>query len=85
MDTINCNLCGSKTANSIYCDQVMNRGVFDLTNRKRWMTMAFLSFLVLLMVAANTGTKITTNVELKYFTLPMSLYTKITTTIICRC
>ena len=67
-----------RTANSIYCDQVMDR-VFDLTNRKRWMTMAYLSVLVLLMVAANTGTKITTNVESKYFTLPMSLYTKITT------
>ena len=62
-----------RTANSSYYDQVTDR-VFELINRKRWMTMAFLSFLVLLIVAANTGTKITTNEESKHFTLPMSFY-----------
>ena len=47
-----------RTANSSYCDQVMDR-LFEPKNRKRWMTMAFLTFLFLLIVAANTGTSAT--------------------------
>ena len=39
-----------RSANSSYCNKV-----FEPQNRKRWMTIAFISFLLLLIVAANTG------------------------------